>query len=514
VSAAPPEPATIVIFGGSGDLSKRKLVPALFELAAEGQLPPGTCIVGYARTGESDETYRAEMRQAVAEFARKKPVDEAKWKNFESRLFFFRGDLKSGKNFADLKTRLEAIEKERRIPGNRLFYLAIPPSMIGTVVQHLGDAGFVYPIRGSSPEVSGVFRPADGSCWSRVIVEKPFGRDLATARALNEELSHVFRERQIFRIDHYLGKETTQNILVFRLGNGIFEPLWNRRYVEHVQITVAESIGVENRGRFYEEAGVLRDIIQNHVLQLLCLVAMEPPVAFDPNAVRDEKVKVLKCVQPQTPEEILRDTVRGQYGAGAIDGQPVAGYRAEKDVNPMSLRETYAAWKVQIENWRWAGVPFYLRAGKRLTKRVTEIAIQFKTPPISLFRQVGVMRQEPNALILRIQPDEGIALKFGAKQPGPTMKVDPVTMDFRYSEFFGASQPEAYERLLMDAMHGDSTLFARRDEVEAAWERVTPLLDTWRDNPPLDHPNYEAGTWGPDAAVALLARDGRRWRRP
>ncbi len=500
MSAAPPGPATIVIFGGSGDLSKRKLVPALFELDSQGQLPPGTCIVGYARTGESDETYRAEMKAAVAEFARIKPVDDGKWTSFESRLFFFRGDLNQSVNFAGLKTRLEAIEKQRGIPGNRIFYLAIPPSMIGTVVKNLGDTSLVYPV--------------DGGPWSRVIVEKPFGRDLETARALNEELSHVFRERQIFRIDHYLGKETTQNILVFRLGNGIFEPLWNRRYVDHIQITVAESIGVENRGRFYEEAGVLRDIIQNHVLQLLCLVAMEPPVAFDPNSVRDEKVKVLKCIQPQTPDEILLDTVRGQYGAGAIGGQPVAGYRAEKDVNPMSLRETYAAWKVQVENWRWAGVPFYLRAGKRLAKRVTEIAIQFKTPPISLFRQVGVMKQEPNALILRIQPDEGIALKFGAKEPGPTMKVDPVTMDFRYSEFFGASQPEAYERLLMDAMHGDSTLFARRDEVEAAWERVTPLLDVWRDNPPIDHPNYEAGTWGPDAAVALLARDGRRWRRP
>ncbi len=500
MSAAPPDPATIVIFGGSGDLAKRKLVPALFELACEGQLSKGTCLVGFARTGESDESYRAEMKAAVLEFARKQPVDEEKWKAFAANLFFFRGDLNQPRSFADLKTRLETIDQERGIAGNRLFYLAIPPSMIGVVVRNLGETGLVYKV--------------DGGPWSRVIVEKPFGRDLATARALNEELSHVFRERQIFRIDHYLGKETTQNILVFRLGNGIFEPLWNRRYVEHVQITVAESIGVENRGRFYEEAGVLRDIIQNHVLQLLCLVAMEPPVAFDPNSVRDEKVKVLRCIRPQTPEEIMRDTVRGQYAAGAIDGQPVPGYRAEKDVNPMSLRETYAAWKVQIENWRWAGVPFYLRAGKRLAKRVTEIAIQFKTQPIALFRQVGVMRQEPNALILRIQPDEGIALKFGAKEPGPTMKVDPVTMDFRYSEFFGASQPEAYERLLMDAMHGDSTLFARRDEVEAAWEHVTPLLDAWRDNPPLDHPNYEAGTWGPDAAVALLAGDGRRWRRP
>jgi glucose-6-phosphate 1-dehydrogenase len=499
-SAIPTDPATIVIFGGSGDLSKRKLVPALFELHREKQLPPATAIVGYARTGESDEKYRGEMKAAVAEFARTKPVDEADWNSFASRLFFYRGDLTLSKNYGDLQARLQAIEKERGLPGNRLFYLAIPPSSIGSVVANLGEAGFVYPI--------------DGGPWSRVIVEKPFGRDLETARALNEELAHVFRERQIFRIDHYLGKETTQNILVLRLANGIFEPLWNRRYVDHVQITVAECIGIENRGRFYEEAGVLRDIIQNHVLQLLCLVAMEPPVAFDPNAVRDEKVKVLRSIQPQSPDEILLDSVRGQYGPGAVDGQPVVGYRQEKDVNPMSLRETYAAWKIQIENWRWAGVPFYLRAGKRLAKRVTEIAIQFKTPPIALFRQVGVLRQEPNVLVLRIQPDEGVAWKFGAKVPGPVTRIDPVTMDFRYREFFGASQPEAYERLLMDAIHGDSTLFARRDEVEAAWEHVTPLLDVWRDNPPLDHPNYEAGTWGPDASVALLARDGRRWRRP
>ncbi len=500
MSGASPNPATIVIFGGSGDLSRRKLVPALYELHRDGQLPPATAIVGYARTGESDETYRAEMKAAVSEFARQKPVDDTVWNAFASRLFFFRGDLTVPKRYADLNERLKALETSRGLSGNRLYYLAIPPSAIEAVIRNLGEAGMVCRV--------------DGGPWSRVIVEKPFGSDLASARALNDGIATVFRERQIFRIDHYLGKETTQNILVFRLGNGLFEPLWNRRYVDHVQITVAESIGVQGRGKFYEEAGILRDIIQNHVLQLLCLVAMEPPVAFEPNAVRDEKVKVLKSIRPQTPEEILHDTVRGQYGPGAIAGQPVGGYRSERDVHAMSLRETYAAWKVQVENWRWAGVPFYLRAGKRLPKRVTEIAIQFRTPPIALFRKTGMAQQDPNTLILRIQPDEGIALKFGAKQPGTTMKIDAVTMNFDYSEFFGTSQPEAYERLVMDALSGDSTLFARRDEVEAAWELVTPVLDAWRDNPPTDHPNYEAGTWGPEAAVALLARDGRRWRRP
>jgi glucose-6-phosphate 1-dehydrogenase len=500
MSAITGDPVTIVIFGGSGDLSRRKLVPALYELHRERQLAPETAIVGYARTGESDETYRAEMKAAVTEFARTRPLDEAVWGEFARRLFFFRGDLNQPKNFTHLKERLERIEKERNLTGNRLYYLAIPPSAIAAVVKNVGDAAMVYKV--------------DGGPWSRVIVEKPFGRDLGTARALNEELAGVFRERQVFRIDHYLGKETTQNILVFRLGNGLFEPLWNRRYVDHVQITVAESIGVEGRGRYFEEAGIFRDIIQNHVLQLLCLVAMEPPVAFDPNAVRDEKVKVLRSIRPQTPEEILRDTVRGQYGPGAVAGVPVAGYRSEKDVHPMSLRETYAAWKVQVENWRWAGVPFYLRAGKRMPRRVTEIAIQFRTPPIAFFRKAGMPLQEPNTLILRIQPDEGIALMFGAKQPGASMKIDTVTMNFQYSEFFGRSQPEAYERLLMDAIHGDSTLFARRDEVEAAWEACTAVLDVWRENPPADHPNYDAGSWGPEAAVALLARDGRRWRRP
>jgi glucose-6-phosphate 1-dehydrogenase len=494
-------PVTIVIFGGSGDLAHRKLVPALFELHREGYLAPGTAIVGFSRSVANDDAWREDMKHSVEEFGRAKPsANPALWEAFASRLFSHRGDVASVDSFVDLGARMKKIEADRSLPGNRLYYLAIPASSISPVIRNLGEAGLVS--------------AAEADPWSRVIVEKPFGHDLETARQLNELLSSVFRERQIFRIDHYLGKETTQNILVFRLGNGLFEPLWNRRYVDHVQITVAEAIGVEGRGKFFEETGILRDIVQNHALQLLCLVAMEPPVAFEPNAVRDEKVKVLRSIRPQSSEEILRDTVRGQYGPGAVAGVAVPGYRKEANVDPHSLRDTYAAWKLQVENWRWAGVPFYIRAGKRLPRRVTEIAITFRTPPIAFFRKVGVMRQEPNSLILRIQPDEGIAIRFGAKQPGATMKVEPVKMDFKYQEFFGAHAPDAYERLLLDAVNGDSTLFMRRDEIEMAWEHVTAVLDTWRENPPLEMPNYEAGTWGPEAAVALMARDGRNWRRP
>jgi len=500
VSARPTDPCTIVILGGAGDLSKRKLVPALYQLAKDGQLPVSSAIVGLARSGGTDESWRDDMAAAVREFAPAGTFDDAAWAAFARSLFFLRVDILSPETYPGLKARLEALEAERGLPGNRLYYLAIPPSGIAGAVKNLGDGGFVK--KGDEPP------------WTRLVVEKPFGRDLESARALNEEIAQTFRERQIFRIDHYLGKETTQNLLVFRLGNGLFEPLWNRRYVDHVQITVAESIGVEGRGRFFEEAGILRDIIQNHAMQLLCLVAMEPPVAFEPNAVRDEKVKVLRSIRPQSPEEILRDTVRGQYGPGAVDGHALAGYRQEPNVAPDSIRETYAAWKLQLENWRWAGVPFYLRAGKRMPMRVTEIAITFRTPPIAFFRRMGVVQQDQNVLIVRIQPDEGIALRFGAKKPGADMKIEPVKMDFRYSEFFGSKSADAYERLLMDAIHGDSTLFARRDEVEAAWENVSAILDTWGDAPPHDLPNYAAGTWGPKAAVALMARDGRSWRRP
>ena len=499
MSAPPSEPCTIVIFGGSGDLSRRKLVPALFQLHKEGALPGPTAIVGVGRSGGTDETWRETLRSALAEFARDGGFDPAAWETFAPRLAFHGADSLDPATFASLKVRLEALEKERGLPGNRLYYLAIPPSAIEGVVENLGSQGLA--VKGDEP-------------FTRLVVEKPFGRDLASARALNDMIAQHFRERQLFRIDHYLGKETTQNLLVFRLGNGLFEPLWNRRYVDHVQITVAETLGVEGRGKFFEEAGILRDIVQNHVLQLLCLVAMEPPAASDSNSIRDEKVKVLRSIRPETPEELLRDSVRGQYGLGAIDGKPIVGYREEPNVSPLSTVETYAAWKIQLENWRWAGVPFYLRAGKRMPGRVTEIAITFKTPPIAFFRRAGVAQGEQNVLILRIQPDEGIALRFGAKKPGGVMRIDPVKMDFRYAEFFGSASPDAYERLLVDAIHGDSTLFARRDEVEAAWEHVTPLLDAWAESPPSDLPNYPSGTWGPEGAVALMARDGRTWRRP
>ena len=496
-SAIPTDPATIIIFGGSGDLSKRKLVPALFELHREKQLPPATAIVGYARTGESDETYRAEMKAALAEFARKKPVDEAEWNAFASRLFFYRGDLTIPKNFTDLKGRLETIEKERGLPGHRLFYLAIPPSSIGIVVNNLGQAGFVYRV--------------DGGPWSRVIVEKPFGRDLQTARALNEELSQVFRERQIFRIDHYLGKETVQNLLVFRFANSIFEPLWNNHYVDHVQITVAEDMGLEGRASYYDESGALRDIVQNHLLQLVSLTAMEPPISFQADAVRDEKVKVLRAIRPVREDEVARYAVRGQYGRGSIGGAAVPSYRKEETGNPHSNTDTFVAMRLDIQNWRWAGTPFYVRTGKRLPRRVTEIAVQFKQPPHQGFANTADTL-EPNLLVIRIQPDEGTTLKFGAKVPAPGMRLRAVNMDFLYGASFVAQSPEAYERLLLDVMRGDQTLFARRDEVETAWSLLSGVLKDWENAP--DIPLYPAGSWGPEQADQLMAQDRRRWRHP
>lgn len=492
-----PEPCIVVIFGASGDLTSRKLVPALYNLARERRLPGGFSVVGFARREWDDSTFRQVLLEAVNANSRAGPVEEALWASFAEGIFYHRASFDDPAGYARLAERLAAIDAARDTGGNRVFYLATPPEAYAEIVAQLGAHGL-----NRSP----------GSGWTRIIIEKPFGRDLESARDLNRRVLAVFDERQVYRIDHYLGKETVQNLLVFRFANGIFEPIWNRRYVDHAQITVAESLGVEDRGGYYDRAGALRDMIQNHLTQLLTLTAMEPPVAYDADAVRDEKVKVLRAIRPIAPEDVERITVRGQYGPGSVSGRPVRGYREERGVAPDSQTETYVALKLFVENWRWAGVPFYLRSGKALPRRVSEIAIQFRGAPTLLFADTPVNEIEPNVLAIRIQPDEGITLKFSSKVPGQA-QIRPVTMDFRYGTSFGVASPEAYERLLLDCMLGDSTLFTRRDEVEASWALLTPILEGWAAGAPQDFPNYEAGAWGPAAADAFIARDGRAWRR-
>lgn len=491
-----PEPSCLVIFGASGDLTQRKLLPALYSLAHDGLLPSGQTIIGFARAPLSDERFREAMKEACNEHARTRPVDEAVWENFEKGLFYVQGEFGDTAAYDRLKERLAEFDASRGTGGRRIYYLAVPPDFFATIAETLGAKGMV-----NDPEV-------EGKPYTRVIVEKPFGHDLDSARELNRVAVHTFRERQVFRIDHYLGKETVQNLLVLRFANGIFEPFWNRQYIDHVQFTVAESIGVEKRGSYFEGAGIARDIIQNHMLQLVSLVAMEPPVAFEANAVRDEKVKVLRALRPLS----MAQAVRGQYIEGSVLGEHAIAYRQEEKVNPTSDIETYAALKVFVDNWRWADVPFYLRAGKRLPKRVTDISIHFRSAPYPLFSRMGVKTQA-NVLAIRIQPDEGISLRFDSKVPGPTVRTAPVTMEFRYATSFGAEPPEAYERLLLETMLGDATLFARRDEIETAWAWLDPLLDAWENNlAPLHF--YPSGQWGPEAADELLEKDGRKWRRP
>ncbi len=494
-------PCAVVIFGASGDLTHRKLIPALYNLDVSRLLAAGTAVVGFARREYSDASFRADAKTATAKHSRRKPLNEAVWNDFEQGLFYVQGNYDDEASYVKLRETLEQLDASRGTSGNRVFYLSTPPDVFGTIATHLAKAGLVPP-------------PGDPKRFGRIIIEKPFGHDLASSRKLDQEIHAVLDERQVFRIDHYLGKEAVQNLLAFRFGNSIFEPLWNRQHVDHVQITAAEDIGVEGRGRFYEKAGTTRDIIQNHLLQLVMVTAMEPPTAFDADAVRDEKVKVLHSLRPIRPEQVDRLTVRGQYGAGSFGGEVVPGYRQEPDVAPDSMTETFAAMKLEIDNWRWSGVPFYIRAGKRMTRRVTEIAVTFREIPIALFRDEGA-RTQPNALALRIQPDEGITLRFSSKVPGPNMMLRDVNMDFRYGSTYGKSTPEAYERLLLDAMLGDATLFARTDEVDTAWRFISPILDAWQtQKPPPEFPNYAAGTWGPAAANELMARDGRRWRRP
>ena len=492
-----PEPCVVVVFGASGDLAHRKLLPALYNLAAAAHLPAALGLVGVSKSEYAHEEFQKDMHDAVARFSRTKPIDEEVWQDFAAGMRYVAGSFDDPQTFAKLKAQLEELDHTRATRGNRLFYFATPPSTYPLLLKQLKAAGLI----------SALLDPS----FTRIVIEKPFGRDLASARALNRTALDVADERQIFRIDHYLGKETVQNLLVFRFGNSIFEPIWNRRYIDHIEITAGEELGIEARGRYYEEAGILRDMIQNHVLQLVCLTAMEPPVAFDADAVRDEKIKVLRAIQTMdSPEQVARNVVLGQYTAGSVAGADVPGYQDEKDVASGSRTPTFAALKFNINSWRWDGVPFYLRASKRMPKRATEIAVFFKALPHSLF---GSGATQPNVLVVRVQPQEGIALRFNAKVPGERYRPRTVSMDFRYGQAFGNTSPEAYERLLLDALRGDQTLFTRKDEVEAAWKIVGNILKVTED-PATPAPfSYEAGTWGPKESDALLAHDGRAWRR-
>ncbi|HLW98864.1 MAG TPA: glucose-6-phosphate dehydrogenase [Candidatus Acidoferrales bacterium] len=490
---APSCPCIMVVFGASGDLTKRKLLPALYNLAAEKLLPEEFAVVGFGRRTYGHEDFRKYCSDALQEFLPNE-VDAAVRDWLIPRLYFHAGNFDDAAAFEPLKSLLACIDKERNTGGNYLFYMATSPEFFGEIARQLNAAGLTAQTDGKT---------------RRLVVEKPFGRDLASAKALNSELLKVVTEKQIYRIDHYLGKETVQNILAFRFGNGIFEPIWNRRYIEHVQITVAETVGVEMRGDYYDKAGALRDMLPNHLFQLVTLMAMEPPSSFDADIVREEQTKVLRALPPMNEAEVLAEVVRGQYGAGEIAGAKVPAYRSEPNVPPQSATETFLAMKLKIENWRWADVPFFLRTGKRLKERITEIVIQFRRAPLMLFHptQSGVL--PPNQLVLNIQPMEGISIKFNAKVPGPIVNLQPVNMNFRYQDYFKARPSTGYERLLYDAMIGDATLFQRADTVEIAWSVVQPVLDSWSAHPPANFPNYAAGSWGPREVDLLIAQDGR-----
>jgi glucose-6-phosphate 1-dehydrogenase len=492
----PAPPCVLVIFGASGDLAKRKLIPALYNLAAGGFLPEEFAVVGISRSQLSDDEFRRKMSQDLPTFETG-ALDPQRVEWLNSRLSYLAGDLDQAETYERLRAALAAVDEKWGTRGSYLFYLAVPPSQFATIIRRLCDAQLTREERGA---------------WRRVVIEKPFGHDLESARRLNHDIREVLEETQIYRIDHYLGKETVQNILAFRFANGIFEPIWNRRYIDHVQITVAETVGVESRGAYYEEAGALRDMVQNHMFQLLALTAMEPPISFAPDVVRDERAKILRAVRVYDPEDVLRETVRGQYGEGMVKGKPASAYRAEPGVSPSSNVETFVALKMYVDNWRWADVPFYLRTGKRLPRRVTEVAVQFKRAPFILFRETPVEQLEPNLLVLHIQPDEGISLSFEGKMPGPVMRLGQVRMHFQYSDYFGSTPETGYETLLYDCMTGDSTLFQRSDLVEVGWAIVMPILDVWSALAPRSFPNYAANTWGPRAADDLIQQDGRRWK--
>jgi glucose-6-phosphate 1-dehydrogenase len=488
-------PCVMVIFGATGDLTKRKLFPALYNLAKEKFLPENFAVVAVGRQEISNQDFRVKIKKDLKEFVGNS-VDNKLIDWFEERTYYSGGDFGEAKTFKNLQKTLAEAAKDHGAPGNYFFYLATPPSLFAPITEKVCDIGLCSEENG----------------WRRFVFEKPFGRDLESAKKLNEELAKILKESQIYRIDHYLGKETVQNILVFRFGNSIFEPIWNRNYIDHIQITVAEKLGVEARGGYYDTAGALRDMIPNHIFQLITLTAMEPPVSFEADAVRDEQAKILQAIQPFSSEDVLHKAVRGQYGAGKIDDKKFAAYRLEENVAPTSNTETYAALKLSIDNWRWANVPFYVRTGKSLPEKQTTIMIQFKRAPFMLFRDTPIERLTPNRLVIHIQPDEGITLHFGAKIPGPIVNMGAVDMDFNYRDHFGETVSTGYERLLYDCMTGDATLFQRADMVESSWKIVSPVLDVWEAIPARDFPNYEAGNWGPPEAAELLEDDGRNWK--
>ena len=489
-------PCVMVIFGASGDLTKRKLLPALANLAQEGLLSQQFAIIGFSFDQMTTEAFRDKLTTDMKEFA-PESLSASRWKWFLERIYYVHGDFADSAVYQRLKDQIVEVEKAHSTLGNRFHYLAVAPKFFSPIVRKLGEVGLT--------------QEADGN-WTRVIVEKPFGHDLESAIQLNKELNEILHEKQIYRIDHYLGKETVQNVMVFRFANSIIEPLWNRTYIDHVQITAAETVGVEHRGAFYETAGALRDMVPNHLFQLLTLTAMEPPISFEADAVRDKQAEILHAIQMPTPEEVLQNMVRGQYGEGAIDGENVPAYRSEPNVAPGSNTETFVALKLKIDNWRWGDVPFYLRTGKRLGCRVTEIAIRFRRTPFMLFRKTPIKDPRTNQLVIHIQPDEGISLRFGAKVPGSIMKLGLVNMDFDYARDFGTSHSTGYERLLYDCMLGDATLFQRADMVEAGWSVIQPLLDVWKALPARGFPNYRSGSWGPQEADDMMERDGRGWR--
>jgi glucose-6-phosphate 1-dehydrogenase len=491
------EPCAVILFGASGDLAKRKVLPALYDLAQRDSLGERFSIIGFARTPMTDESFRSMAGEAAKTISEVGPIEPAKWDAFASSLYYSHGDYADQNSFAALAKRLAEIDAEKKLGGNRLFYLSTPPEVYPDIVEQLGR--------------SGLARPSSPNSWVRIIIEKPFGRDLATARELNKIVLNVFEEKQVYRIDHYLGKDTVQNLLVLRFSNGIFEPLWNRNYVDHVQITASETLGVERRGGFYETAGALRDMIQSHVLQLTSLVAVEPPASFDATSVRNEKLKVLQSIRPFNLEMVAQSVVRGQYTPGKSGDKVLSGYREEPGVSPTSRTETFVAMRLLIDNWRWAGVPFYLRTGKRLAKRGTEIMIQFRRAPHIVFRDRDV---EPNRLVLNIQPDEGVSVSFGAKRPGTEMSIGNVTMNFSYKEGFGGPSRSAYATLLNDCLRGDATLFDRGDNVEAAWSLVDPILDVWSAAKTATVSQYPSATWGPKESDQLLERDARQWYNP